>query len=229
MKQIFILLALLCSAAAARADLVLQQQIATGNYKGAVTMKVKGAKVRLDLYAGQPQAISTILDLTTGDTTTLMHNQKMFVKVSGAQTRQAKSSGTISTASKSPIPRPTGKSEKVGGYDTEIYTWYNARGITGTAWVAKNYPDYPRIRTDLAVLDKSAAEFNNNTDPELSILPGMVVKSLVSGSGQSITATLISAKEEMVDASLFQTPANYRELPRPKPFLNPPPTKTPGK
>jgi len=228
MKRMFLFLALIYASTIARADLVLRQQIVAANYTGIATVKVKGAKVRLDLYAGQPQAVSTISDLSTGDSVTLMHNQKVFVKTLGGLMKQAKSSGS-GAASKAPVPHPTGKTEKVGAYNTDIYTWSNSRGITGTAWVAKNYPDFAKIRADLAVVDQSAAEMNNGADPELSRLPGMVVKTQVTGGSQTIVVTLVSAQEEPVDASLFQTPANYKELPRPKPFVNQTPQKAPGK
>jgi hypothetical protein len=222
MKPIFISLAMVCAAAGARADLVMQQQITVSTNNSVATMKVKGSKVRLDLYAAQPRAISTITDLKTGDAITLLHNQKMFVKTSGAPTKQTLPSGNGATANpapKPPLPQATGKTQKVGDYDTELYTWSNSRGIAGTAWVAKNFPDYARIRTDLAVLDKAAADANNSTDPELSALPGMVVRSQVTGGGQTITVALISAKKESVDASLFQIPSGYKEMPQPKPFV----------
>lgn len=225
MKRFFILFAVACTAAGARADLVLQQQIITPNYNGVAAMKIKGTKIRMDMYAGQPQALSTITDLNTGETINLMHNQKLYLKSSGQPMKQAKSSGT---ASKVPVPRATGKTQKVGDYDTELYTWSNDRGITGTVWVAKNYPDYARIRADFAVLDKTAGADTDMT-PALSALPGMVVRSQVTGGGQTITVALISAKEEPIDASLFQTPANYKELPRPKPFVRQVPKTAPGK
>src|ERR1039457_1790495 len=82
MKRIFISLALVC-AASARADLVTQQQITTPNDNGVVAIKIKGTKIRMDMYAGQPQALSTITDLNTGETINLMHTQKLFVKTPG--------------------------------------------------------------------------------------------------------------------------------------------------
>jgi hypothetical protein len=230
MKPIFILCALLC-AAGARADLVMQQQFTVTTNNSVATIKVKGAKVRLDLYVGQPQAISLITDLKTGDTITLMHNQKMFVKTSGATTKQTKPAGngaTANAAPKPPVPRATGQTQKVGSYDTELYQWSNSRGITGTAWVAKNFPDYARIQADLAVLDKAPGGADNDMNPALSQLPGMLVRSQVTGGGKTITVALISAKEVPVDASLFQIPAGYKELPQPKPFVRPAPKVTPG-
>lgn len=213
MKRILILLAAVAATAAARADLVLQQQITAGNYQGVTTMKIKGARVRMDLYAGQPQAISIITDLNTGENITLMHSQKLYLKTAGAPAK----SGTAGAGSKAPVPRATGQTQKVGDYDTELFTWSNARGINGTAWVARHFPDYARIQTDLAVLDKSAGA-DNDTTPELSALPGMVVRSQVAGGGQTMTLALISAKETPLDTAQFAVPRDYKEVPRPKPL-----------
>ena len=210
MKRTLIFLTLVCAAAGARADLVMQQQILTPNYTGVATMKVKGAKVRLDLYAGQPQAFSLITDLNTGETITLMHKQKLFLKTPGTPVKQ---SSPASPAAKIPIPRDTGLNQKVGDYDTELYTWSKADGITGTVWVAKNYPDYARIRADIAMLDKTAMA-NNDTSPGMSMLPGMMVRSQVTGGGQTIIVALISAREESLSTSLFGIPRDYKELPR---------------
>jgi hypothetical protein len=221
MKRIFISLALVCAAAGARADLVAQQQITTPNDNGVVAIKIRGTKIRMDMYAGQPQALSKITDLNTGETITLLHTQKLYLKSPGQPMKQAKSSGT---ASRAPVPRATGKTQKVGDYDTELYTWSNDRGITGMVWVAKNYPDYARIRADYAVLDKTAGADTDMTPA----LPGMVVRSQVTGGGQTITLALISAKEEPLDASLFGIPRDYKELPRPKPFVRQVPKTAPG-
>jgi len=221
MKRIFVLSIILCAIASARADLVVQQQISITTNSSVVTMKIKGSKVRLDLYAGQPRALSTIMDLSTGEAITLMHNQKMYLKT------QNKPTGA---AAKAPVPRDTGKSQKVGDYDTELYTWSNARGINGTAWVAKNYPDFARIKADLITLDKTAGA-ENDTTPEVSLLPGMVVRSQVSGGGQTITLALMSAKEAPVDASAFSIPRDYREMPKVKPLkpvAAPPPAQKPS-
>ncbi|MGA2278938.1 MAG: DUF4412 domain-containing protein [Verrucomicrobiota bacterium] len=214
MKRIFTSLALVCAATGVQADLVTQQQIVTPNYNGVAAIKIKGTKIRMDMYAGQSQALSTITDLNTGETITLLHTQKLYLKSPGQPMKQAKPAGT---ASRAPVPRPTGKTQKVGDYDTELYSWTNSRGITGMVWVAKNYPDYARIRADYAVLDKTPGADTDMT-PTLGALPGMVVRSQVTGGGQTITLALISAKEGPLDASLFGIPRDYKEVPRPTPL-----------
>ena len=214
MKRIVISFALVC-AAGAQADLVTQQQIVTPNYNGVAAIKIKGTRIRMDMYAGQPQALSTITDLNTGEIINLLHSQKLYLKSAGQPMKQARPAGT---ATQAPVPRPTGKTQKVGDYDTELYTWSNSRGITGTVWVAKNYPDYARIRADYAMLDKSPDGADTSMTPALSALPGMVVRSQVTGDGQTITLALISAKEGPLDASLFGIPRDYKEVPQPKPL-----------
>jgi hypothetical protein len=109
----------------------------------------------------------------------------------------------------------------VGDYDTELYGWSNDRGIKGTVWVAKSFPDYARFRADYAMLDKTAGADTDMT-PALSALPGMAVRSQVTGGGQTITMALISAKEGPLDASLFGIPRGYKELPQPKPVVTQP-------
>jgi hypothetical protein len=163
--------------------------------------------------------------LNTGETIALMHSQKMYVKSAGQPMNQPRPAGTTSRA---PVPRATGKSQKVGDIDTELYEWSNARGIAGTAWVAKNFPDYARIRADLAVLDKSIGA-DNDTTPELGALPGMVIRSQVAGGGQTITLALISAKETPLDASHFGIPRDYKEMPKVRPLKQVAPPASPQK
>jgi hypothetical protein len=223
MKRIAICLALVCTASA-QADLVTQEQIITPNYTGVTTIKIKGTKIRMDMYEGQPQAMSTITDLNTGEIINLLHGQKLYVR---SYNRPApKSSNSDSLA---PVPKPTGKTQKVGDYNTELYTWSNARGINGTVWVAKDYPNYDRIRTDYATLDRAPGA-DTDVTPALSKLPGMVVRSQVSGGGQTITLALISAREGPLDATLFAIPRAYKEVPQPKPLIanTPPPPTAPA-
>jgi hypothetical protein len=43
----------------------------------------------------------------------------------------------------------------------------------------------------------------------------MVIKTQMEMNEQKVTSTLVSAKENSVDASIFQTPKDYQELTQP--------------
>ena len=221
MKPTLLLIPLLATLAAARADLVIEQKMESAFQNGNMTMKVKGEKIRTDMEAGPAGAISSIMDLATGDSVTLMHAQKMAMKTSGTQTKQMveamKKQLGAAVDGKTPASKPTdtGKSEKVGNYNAEIYTWTNPTG-TYTFWVAKDFPNYAKIKDQLDKVNKAAsAGMGQGMGPDYGALPGMTVKALIEMAGQKITTTLVSVKEETVDAALFDAPKDYQQMAQP--------------
>jgi uncharacterized protein DUF4412 len=118
------------------------------------------------------------------------------------------------TNAATPKLQDTGKAETVGGYNAEIYTWTNtSENSGGTVWVAKNFPNYSEIKTQLDKLSKSPmGQMTKNMAPDTTSLPGMVIKTIAQVQGQEITMTLISAREEDVDASAFEIPKDYHEM-----------------
>ena len=85
MKRTLILLGLISSVVAARADLVMKQNIESTMINGTVTTQIKGEKIRVDMPATAQGAMSTIMDLNSGDSVTLMHQPKTATKVPGAE------------------------------------------------------------------------------------------------------------------------------------------------
>ena len=186
---------------------------------GNMTMKIKGDRIRVDMAAGPMGNVSTIMDLDAGDSTTLLHQQKMAMKISAAQMQQMmqKMKGRLNndaTNAETPKFQDTGKTETVGDYNAEIYTWTNNNNNSGgTIWVAKDFPNYAEIKTQLDKLSKSSfGQMSKGIAPDTSTLPGMVVKTKAEVQGQEITMTLISAQEEPVDASAFEIPKDYQEM-----------------
>ncbi len=206
------IVALFVAGAGARADLVLVQKVEGAGMLGEQTIKIKGEKSRTDLA----QSVSVITDGATGGSTTLMHTGKVFLKVSPEQAKammeQLKQQGGSSTP---PKLQPTGKKEKVGDYDCEIYT-INLGSLATTYWIAKDFPNYPSV---LAQLEKfqagSITAMGQGVMPEMKDFPGMVIKTEIVKDKQKITTTLVSAKEEDVPASVFNIPANYKETTSP--------------
>jgi hypothetical protein len=220
MKRIFILSGLAFSLAAARADLVLQQTIESAMMNGTVTTQIKGNQIRVDMPSSPQGAMSTIMDLNSGDSTTLMHQQKIAMKMPGAMVKQmaenmqkARANGDTNSP---PKFTDSGKTEKVGDYDAEIYTWASPEGANQTVWVAKNFPDYSKIKAQMDKLNNSPmAKMGRGLTPDVSALPGMVVKTKMEMNGQTVTSTLVSVKEQSVDASIFETPKDYQQMTQP--------------
>jgi Domain of unknown function (DUF4412) len=219
MKQTLAFLTFISFVVAARADFVIQQKMESAMQNGDMTMKIKGDKIRVDMAAGPMGSMSTILNLGVGDSITLLHSQKMAMKISAAQMQQmmqqekSRLNNGVTNA-EPPKLQDTGKAETVGGYDAEIYTWTNNNNNSGgTIWVAKKFPNYAEIKTQLDKLNKSPmGQMSKGLAPDTSALPGMVVKTKAEVQGQEITTTLISAREEPVDASVFEIPKDYEEM-----------------
>src|SRR5690349_13912001 len=105
-----------------QADLVVTQKVEGAGQAGDVTMRIKGDKVRADL----PRDVSSITDTSTGEVVTLMHAQKTYLRIppertKALQERMQQLSGTQS-GNESPKLKPTGRKEKVGEWDTEVFT-----------------------------------------------------------------------------------------------------------
>jgi len=237
MKRLLILIALISTAASARADLVIHEQADFGGPSNliSITIKIHGNKVRQDLNGAESGDMSLIKDADTGDSIVLMRQQKLFTKPA-AKTRDTQSPDAALSK-----PLDTGKSDTVGGYDTEIYAWAADRklwsdtnGMIQTLWVAKDFPNFETIKADLATLDRANVSFpGKGMQPEISTLPGMVIKSRLlvkmGDAVQTVNIALLSAKEEPVDPSIFDVPADYKEWTPPSSPGQQAPKSTPDK
>ncbi len=199
-----------------RADFVITQQVEGAMQTGTMVVKIKGDKSRADIAP----PLSTITDGATGDVVTLMHSQKTFMKIPADRTRalmeqMQKKQAPGAAAAPAPMLVPTGKKEKVGAYDCEIFKW-DAEGVSATYWIAKGYPKYPDI---LAAMEKiqnaGLAQLARSMTPKPSDFPGMPVKTELTIAGQKVTTTLVTVTEENVDPALFTIPGDYKEAPTP--------------
>jgi len=173
--------------------------------------------------------MSLIKDASTGDSIALMPRQKLFTKP-GAKAADAQSPETGLSK-----PLDTGKADVVDGYDAEIYAWAADRklwnetnGMVETLWVARDFPNFKNIKIHLAKLDRANVSFpGKGMQPEISTLPGMVVKSRLivklNGILQTISIKLLSVREEPVAPSVFEVPADYKEWNSPQSPGPPPP------
>ena len=235
MKRFFVLAGLIFAVVAAHADFVMEQRIESATVNGNIITKIKGDKIRLDMPATPQGGISTIMDVGTGDSITLMHEQKAMIRISGAEIKQLaenmkklRSNGAVTNA-EPPKFVDTGKAEKVGKYDAEIYTWSNSDGANQTVWVAKKFPNYAGIKIQMDKMNNSPlAKMAKGMSPDASALPGMVIKTQMNMKGQIATSTLVSVKEESVDAATFEAPKDYHEMVQPVMSKQSPPETVPS-
>jgi hypothetical protein len=175
----------------ASADLVMVSETKIGEVKSLTTMSISGSMMRTDNGTGT----SVIIDTKTGDRTTLMHEQKMAVKVDMAQLKAL-------AGANPPAPGPEsvtkitamGQKQKIDGYDCELYLSENM-GTKVSRWIAKDYPGYDKLKAELA-----AVQNINPTGVKQPELPGMALKTEYTANGLTVVTSLVSLREQKADA-----------------------------
>lgn len=226
-----VLLSLLLASLHARADLVITLQTAEPRFDPqTITIKIKGDKYRTDIS----QKFSSIADLVSDDIIVINHAAKTYWKIPGARikaqnapVREVDPKAPVAPAT-APALIDTGKTEKIGDYDAEVYTAHNAYA-TYTYWVTKDYPDYALVSEELKKIQAMNAGLNKTDpfSPDLSKLDGLVLKfQQMSASGKSTTTTLVSAKIQPVDEAELHAPDGYTETSGPgQPAVTPAPAQ----
>ena len=192
-----------------RADLVIVQHVDGSGQSGDQTIKIKGDKARTDLA----QQVSMITDGASGDIVTLMHAPKTFLKVTAAQTKaMLEQLKKLAPSAEPPKLTATGKKEKVGTYDCEIFTT-NLGAVSVTYWISKDFPNYQAVLEQMGKLQASAiSAMGKGMMPELKDFPGMQIKTEMDLGGKKVSTVLVSAKEESVDPASFEIPKDYKEV-----------------
>ncbi|HEY5893819.1 MAG TPA: DUF4412 domain-containing protein [Chthoniobacterales bacterium] len=193
----------------------MTQKVDAMGQQNTITMKIKGDKVRVDV---NPQ-ISTIVNATTGEVTTLIHAQKMVMKMSGDQVKAMAQAATaqmgVAHATK-PEVKATGKKDKINGYDVEEYT-VTQGNVVSHAWIAKDYPNGKAVLDALNALNKGPLkEIAGAGAVEASVFPGLPLKTVVESSGKPATTVFLeSVTEETIDPKQFTVPADYKSMEMP--------------
>ena len=206
------LAALLLTTSFLRGDLVIVQKVEGAGQSGEQTIKIQGDKARTDLA----QSVSVITDGATGDSVTLMHAQKTFLKVPAAQARAMIEQVQKMRQNAEPAKlQPTGKREKIGEYECEIFT-SSLGSVTVTYWIASHYPNYQGILAQMAKVQAGGiSAMANGVMPETKDFPGLPIKTELDLGGKKLTTLIVSAKEEPVDSGIFKIPASYKEISAP--------------
>ena len=206
MKKIAIL-CLFLSSLYAHADSVITESVDSHGRSMTRTLKIKGDKIRIDSLP----IMSVITDISTGDSISIIHSQKSYMMISGAQQKalidQIKKS---STPAAKPAIVDTGKTEKVGNFNAEIYTLNTPTSIL-TFWITKDIP--------AEVIDK-LHQFGKMSKtggagfftPDISSAQGMPVKTQIVKGTETTTITILSVEEKPIDDADMAPPAGYKEI-----------------
>ncbi len=217
MKLILLLAPLFLAAVFARADVIIEMKMESAMIKSNFTMKLKGDRARIDM--DMPSLLggntTTLMNVTSGEIITLLHQQKLASKVNLTDVnkqQEAVQKALGVDSSKIEKPKATGKTEKVGDFDTEIFEM-NQGTLQSKLWIAESFPNAQAIKDQMMKLDKlSSAMGGAEFDPSKVDVPGMVVKSEVTTPLGKWTHTLVKAKEEPVDEQEFDKPEGYQEM-----------------
>jgi hypothetical protein len=217
LPSLFALLLALSLPLTLRADLTIQEKVEGAGPVSNVTVKIKGDMARIE---ASPQ-VTSIINGKTGDMISLMNDQKVAVRMSAqklkAATEMMKKYNARDSSQKSDNAvhklQPTGKKDKIGGYDTEEYV-QDSPDLKASFWIATNYPDAANILKQLQTL---SSEFMKQTAkmPDYRDFPGFPLKTVFTVNGTQVTSTVVSVKTDSLDASQFTVPADYHEMQTP--------------
>lgn len=214
MMKLLRLFGFLALCATARADLTIVQNMEGTEGIHKITFKIKGDKARVEVT---PQ-VTTIIDAKSGDLTTLLNDKKSVIRISGerakAMAEMAKSFVKQETPEQA-LPKPTGRKETIGGYETEEYVTDSPK-YHASYWVAKTYPNYQSILQQMSLLQRGAFSEITKGMPDYHALPGLPLRTKIKTPGQDeMTSTIESVSLAPLPASEFSVPASYSEMEMP--------------
>jgi hypothetical protein len=213
MRIVFALLLLLAASIdVTRADLTIVQKVEGAGQDRDANVKIKGDKERIDA-AGQP---SQIIDGKSGEMINLQAERKTYVKITAEQIKAAAEAINKFGADQKSKPKltPTGKKEKINGYDTEEYL-FDAPQFKVSFWVASNYPGATEILKEMQGPMSGAWKQSSMGMPEYTDFPGLPVRTVISMAGTEMTTTIVSIKKDPINAAEFEIPKGFQEMKAP--------------
>ncbi len=202
--------ALVAGAQLARAGLVIVQevdQLGPMASKTLMTMQISGERARVDVG----DQLSSIVDLSAGTVTSLMHAQKIAMQLpKGAlDALQQKS------PSEKPDLKPSGKKETINGYICAEYTG-TLQGLAVKYWVTRDIPNQQEILEQMSRLSGGGSDPFKAALASGADFPGFPIRTTVTVPqiGTS-TMTVVSIKNADIPESTFQIPPDYKAMAAP--------------
>jgi hypothetical protein len=212
-RTLAVVATMICLAFTARGDFLIKERFEQSDQSEQITLKIKGSKVRLDTG----EETSALIDSGTGVTTLMIHPNKSFLKIGPEEIKQQTKALKEMLGQKLENPadvqlKPTGKKEKINGFDTEGYTT-TFNGVEMSLFIAKQYPNYQKIVEALyQVQNGPAMEAFRSISIPPDKYPGLPIRTTQTIVGQKIVMTLLSVQEMDLPEGDFAIPADYKEL-----------------
>ncbi len=207
----------------AGADLTIVQSIESNAGTHRVNLKIKGERARVEIDVAPN--VSMIVDSKSGQVIQLLHDSRSLLRFDREKAKKMGDRILKDTDSSLEIatPKPTGKKEKINGYEAEEYTAetpkYKAR-----YWVAKTYPDFQAILNQMKLLQKSIFATVRKAMPEYYDFPGLPIRTKIKFHDQpEFTTTITSVSQAPLPDSDFSAPAGYSEMQPPEWHAGKPP------
>lgn len=178
-----------------------------------ILTKVKDHKLRMDMEGPMTGKASTIVDAKSGDVVTLLHDQKMFMKIPGGFARQLQQQQQLEDE-KLPEFRPTGRSETIGGYKCKEYTAVED-GEEISVWISEEAPLSDSAMELLQGLEGDHDPFKGYFQM-IEEQKGFPMRVVVSSPQANFRMEVTGIRETEIDSAAFVPPADYKTFEMPK-------------
>jgi hypothetical protein len=198
----------------ARADFTIVQKVEGKEVKGKreaneITLKVKGDKIRME---ATPQ-VTMIVDGRTGDTITLLNDQKKIVRISGEKAKaiaeMAAKYGGIS--GDKPKLASTGKKMTINGYEADEYI-AESKTFKARYWIAPSFPNSAAMMKQLQAVIPPAWNDLAKGMIDYRDLPGLPLRSEVTVGEDNIVSTVVAVKADPLADAEFLPPKDFQEV-----------------
>lgn len=207
----------------ARADFTIVQKVEKKEVKGKgeaneITLKVKGDKIRME---ATPK-VTMIVDGRTGDTITLLNDQKKMVRISGEKAKAiaemaAKYGGNSSDKPKLAL---TGKKMTINGYEADEYV-AEGKKFKARYWIAPSFPNSAAMMKQLQAVIPAAWNDLAKGMIDYRDLPGLPLRSEVTVGEDDIVSTVIAVKTDPLADAEFLPPKDFQEVKIPSIEMSP--------
>jgi hypothetical protein len=210
MKTAGILLSLLPAlfVSVARADYIVQYLFEAFDQANDLTIKLKDTKSRIDYADG-----SILADSETEYLTVLNHTSKTYTKLTGESLINSMRSMIVGGlgVSESADFKPTGRTEKINGYETQEFIASTA-GLQMSLFLANDVSSEQKLSTAVKkIYDSPAFDSLRGIAALAQKRSGIPIRIVYELLGLKIIMTLQSVDEKTLDDREFAIPAGYRE------------------